>query len=120
MIVLNLISLFDVFLLSHSFDTNPNMCKLTYFYFFLCCYISTTFAQCVRLLGEMRELNGGTINPNRSKPRALFVSKDGSPVLTWNDIEQINMNDLNNALGSFNPGAKPGRGKGYVVNGALF
>ena len=68
----------------------------------------------------MRELNGGTINPNRSKPRALFVSKDGSPVLTWNDIEQINMNDLNNALGSFNPGAKPGRGKGYVVNGALF
>ena len=71
-------------------------------------------------LGEMRELNGGTINPNRSKPRALFVSKDGSPVLTWNDIEQINMNDLNNALGSFNPGAKPGRGKGYVVNYALY
>ena len=42
---------------------------------------------------------------------ALFVSKDGSPVLTWNEIEKINMNDLNNALGTFNPGQKLGKGK---------
>lgn len=55
--------------------------------------------------------NGGSINPNRAKPRALFVSKDGSPVLTWNEIEKINMNDLNNALGTFNPGQKLGKGK---------
>ena len=59
---------------------------------------------------ELQQLAGGTINPKRSQPRALFVSKDGSPVLTWNEIEQINMNDLNNALGSFNPGQQT-RGK---------
>ena len=53
---------------------------------------------------NINDIGGGSINPNRAKPRALFVSKDGSPVLTWNEIEQINMNDLNNALGSFNPG----------------
>jgi hypothetical protein len=37
----------------------------------------------------------------------LFVSKDGSPVLTWNEIEKINMNDLNNAVGTLgNPGQR--------------
>ena len=54
----------------------------------------------------LAQMEGGTINPNRSKPRALFVGKTGAPVMTWNDIEQINMNDLNNALGTFNPGQR--------------
>ena len=39
------------------------------------------------------------------------MSKDGSPVLTWNEIEQINMDDLNTAMGPFNPGAKPRKKK---------
>lgn len=55
---------------------------------------------------ELGRAGGGSSPTGSGKPRALFVSKDGSPVLTWNEIEQINMDDLNTALGSFNPGQK--------------
>jgi hypothetical protein len=57
--------------------------------------------------GLGRAGGGPSPPPGSNKPRALFVSKDGSPVLTWNEIEQINMDDLNTVMGPFNPGAKP-------------
>lgn len=44
-----------------------------------------------------------------SGPRALFVAKDGTNLLTWNEIERINMDDLNSALGPFNAGAFGGK-----------
>ena len=61
---------------------------------------------------SLAHLEGGMLPPPQNgKPRALFVSKDGSPVLTWNEIEQITMDDLNKAMGTFNPGANPSNEK---------
>ena len=55
-------------------------------------------------MDPLAPLGGGA-----SGPRALFVAKDGTNLLTWNEIERINMDDLNSALGPFNAGKFGGR-----------
>ena len=56
---------------------------------------------------ELTSMTGLEGNSGGVKPRALFVSDDGRPMMTWNEIEKINMDDLNSAMGPFNPGSKP-------------
>lgn len=56
---------------------------------------------------ELTTMTGQNGYSGGVKPRALFVSEDGSPMLTWNEIERFNMDDLNSALGPFNPGSDP-------------